>query len=146
MLKKLHSCKCWDGSVTLLLRLTLGLLFLIAGVNKFRNGVSATAQQITEQFQGSLLPGWFVAPYAWALPSVEVGLGLLLLAGLFTRCAFFATALLTISLMLGMLLLGQTGVAANNALYVLLAILGVRWSSENCCSLDGLLKTKDAGQ
>ena len=137
--------KCPDACVTLLLRLAIGLVFLTAGIAKFRMGVGAFAQGVMEMFKATALPGWMVAPYAYALPFLEVSLGFLLLVGLFTRYTFFFTAALTISLMWGMLLLGKGDVVAQNSIFVLLAILGLRWSNENMLSLDCLRK-KDKTQ
>jgi uncharacterized membrane protein YphA (DoxX/SURF4 family) len=48
-----------------------------------------------------VFPAWSVDFLGWALPAVEVGLGVLLLIGLFTRWAALITALLMTAFIIG---------------------------------------------
>jgi uncharacterized membrane protein YphA (DoxX/SURF4 family) len=76
------------GLVTLLLRLLIGAVFLTAGALKaghFNDLAAAVAG-----FR--ILPAGVIGPLAVALPFFEIGLGLYLLAGLFTRAAAWVAA------------------------------------------------------
>jgi len=94
----------------LLLRLPLGVYFLIAGYNKLLGpGLSAFVEG-----SAGMVPAW-VGPglgraYLWALPFIEILVGLLLIVGLLTRF----TALLA-TLMLVSFIMAATGVAPNVA-------------------------------
>lgn len=137
-----QDCKYIHATATLLLRLALGLMFLTAGVGKISHGVGGFVQYLLEQFKGTFLPAFFLQSFGYVLPFAETAIGALLLAGLFTRPAFFFASLLSISLFWGQFLIGQYDVAAHNAIYVLFAVLSLRWSSDNMLSLDCLRKKK----
>jgi uncharacterized membrane protein YphA (DoxX/SURF4 family) len=68
----------------LVLRVALGGLFLLAGVLKAHDGVTATTASIAAY---RILPPVAVAPLGLFLPYFEIGLGAYLLLGLFTRTA-----------------------------------------------------------
>jgi uncharacterized membrane protein YphA (DoxX/SURF4 family) len=71
------------AAVTLIVRLLVGALFVFAGASKvghFNDLAAAIAG-----FR--ILPEPFVGPLAVLLPFFEIGLGLYLIAGLFTRAA-----------------------------------------------------------
>lgn len=74
--------------VSLLSRAILGGVFLYAGAAKVvdRGGLAASIRSY-----GLSLPEWFVTAAAFALPYLEILLGLYLLVGLFTRFSAAAT-------------------------------------------------------
>lgn len=77
------------AAVTLIVRLLLGALFVFAGASKvghFNDLAAAIAG-----FR--ILPGPVIGPLAVLLPFFEIGLGLYLIAGLFTRAAAVAGAI-----------------------------------------------------
>ena len=67
-------------------RVALGLLLIVAGVLKAHDGVAATASSIAAY---RILPAAVVGPIGVALPYVEILLGAMLAAGLFTRVAAY---------------------------------------------------------
>src|SRR5438445_13732996 len=69
-----------------LLRLTFGIVFLFAGIGKFRGGLGNFVGGMLQQFSGKL-PAVLVEPFAYALPFAETTLGALILLGLFTPAA-----------------------------------------------------------
>ncbi len=73
---------------TLISRAVLGGVFVVAGATKIPDpgGLAASIRSY-----GLPLPEWFVSLSAYALPYLEVMLGLYLLAGLFTRASAWAT-------------------------------------------------------
>ncbi len=94
--------------VILLNRLSLGLYFAIAGWNKllgeFRNGLGSFYRG--DGFQGLQplwLPDWIASPYGYALPWLELILGVLLVIGLFGRLAAMGIALVLASIAMAML-------------------------------------------
>jgi thiosulfate dehydrogenase [quinone] large subunit len=130
---------------TLLMRLSLGVLFFFAGVGKFMapGGAGAVAQKMREDFAGTWLPAFLVAPYVHALPFMEIIVGVLLVLGLCTRRTFFVTGLLLVSLAFGMMLQKQHAVVGTNLTYVLMAAAGIWLSArDNPVSVDRLLGSR----
>jgi thiosulfate dehydrogenase [quinone] large subunit len=86
-----------------LLRLTLGVAMLMHGVVRIHGGVGKFAGTITELFRshGSLLPSPAVHGFGLIAPPVEVLLGALLIAGLFSLPTLIATGLWMITLVFG---------------------------------------------
>src|SRR6266545_4635006 len=89
-----------------LLRATLGVIFLFAGIGKFMGGLGNFAGGMNQQFSGKL-PAALVLPFAYVLPLAEVTLGLLILLGLFTTLALALSGLLFIALTFGTVMLGD---------------------------------------
>lgn len=97
--------------VILLNRLSLGLYFAIAGWNKllgeFRNGLGSFYRSDSFQsLQPPWLPDWIAAPYGYALPGLELILGVLLVIGLFSRLAALGIALLLASIAMALVTKG----------------------------------------
>lgn len=118
--------------VVLVLRLAFGQLMLFAGINKFWNEgpVSNVSAGLMKRFEGTYLPELMLMPYSYALPYIEVVLGLVLLVGLFSRQALAVTALLLLSLAFGVIVLKDYPTAAANTVYAALAALAfllARW-------------------
>ena len=86
----MHRALPWVG---LAIRLTAASIWLAAGLSKL-----ADLQQFHAQVQAyKLLPGAIDAPFAYALPLVEVSLGIYLAIGLLVRpAAIFACALIVV--------------------------------------------------
>lgn len=74
---------------TLISRLVLGGVFLVAGATKVADpgGLAASIRSY-----GLSLPEWFVSASAYALPLLEVMLGLYLIVGLFAKISAWATS------------------------------------------------------
>jgi thiosulfate dehydrogenase [quinone] large subunit len=85
------------------------------------------------------LPEWTVLPYTLVLPFLEVTLGLLLLLGLQTRRALVGSALLLVTLDVGLMFQLKHDVVAANTVLLLATLLGLRWSAWNRWSLDSLI-------
>ena len=90
------STRVADG-VGLLARLVLGGVFLVAGALKV-----ATPEAMAKATQAyQLLPHDLAAWVGYALPTIEIILGLLLVLGLFTRTAAVLTSLLVVAFVVG---------------------------------------------
>jgi uncharacterized membrane protein YphA (DoxX/SURF4 family) len=80
------------------IRLVAAGIWIVAGAAKI-----ADLQQFRAQVQAyQLLPGAFEAPFAYALPFVEVAVGLYLLAGLLVRPAAILSSLLMLAFIAAM--------------------------------------------
>jgi putative oxidoreductase len=85
---------------TLVSRLVLGGVFLVAGATKIPDPGGLAASIRSYELS---LPEWFVSFSAHALPYLEVMLGLYLLAGLFQKVSAWATTGLTFLFLLALL-------------------------------------------
>lgn len=134
-----------DAAAALLLRLSLGMLFLIAALNKFlsEGGAAGVSQTIVDSFKDTYLPAFAVVPYSYVLPYVELALGLGLIVGVFTRHLLFACGLLLISLALGMAVKQEFATVTQNLNYVFMTAVGLWFSArDNRYSLDYYLGRK----
>jgi thiosulfate dehydrogenase (quinone) large subunit len=128
--------------VALLLRVSLGLTFLMVGLDKFA-AIKAGKYpgMIVDQFANSPLRPDLVKLFASVLPYAEVGVGALLVVGLATTLSAFAAGALLIHLLFGQLILHQIPQIPVIFTYILLNA-GILWLSpvtSNYLSLDGLL-------
>jgi len=125
-----------------LLRLTLGVVFLFAGIGKFRGGLGNFAGGMLQQFSGKL-PAVLVEPFAYTLPFAETTLGALILLGLFTPAALTLSGLLLAALTFGTVMSGDFPTVAHNVQYGLVNFV-LRWLADlNRCSID-YLRTRGA--
>ena len=85
----------------LLLRFTIGLYLLLAGIGKvmgeFRGGPGSFYRGPFSSMQPAWLPDALAAPYGYALPWAEVVVGTLLILGLFGSIAAALTGLMILS-------------------------------------------------
>ncbi len=130
--------KLYDHIATLLLRLLLGSLFLTAGLGKFGD-LAGFRQQIHSQFDNTIVGGPLLVVFAYALPFVEVLIGALLLLGLQTRPVLVLTGFTLLVLFFGMVVKSNYQTAAQNALYLLIAVYALRNAKDNQFSVDRLI-------
>ncbi len=90
----------WGPYATLVSRLVLGGVFIVAGATKIPDPGGLAASIRAYELS---LPEWFVSLSAHALPYLEVMLGLYLLIGLFTKASAWATTGLTALFLLALL-------------------------------------------
>jgi uncharacterized membrane protein YphA (DoxX/SURF4 family) len=128
--------------VALLLRIGLGLVFLMAGVQKFQ-GMKAGQYPaaITGAFEKTWLPPAGVRLFATVLPYAEVALGGALIAGFLTPVTAFLSGILLLQLLFGILVQGDPSKYPPMLVYLLVsaAILWLSPVTSNYLSLDGLL-------
>ncbi|HTV24879.1 MAG TPA: MauE/DoxX family redox-associated membrane protein [Polyangiaceae bacterium] len=111
--------------VSVFLRLSIGSLFLSAGILKLPGGVSGTVAYYSGLFQGSLMPAFLVRAHASLILFAELALGLWLLSGYRVALGWKVAAGLLTSLAVGMLFAGKYDVASDNYVYVLLSLGGL---------------------
>ncbi|HYZ74798.1 MAG TPA: MauE/DoxX family redox-associated membrane protein [Chthoniobacterales bacterium] len=81
-------------------RFALGVVELMHGLVRLP-GLAGFAAGMAKQFQGTILPGWFVYSFGCVLPFLETLIGLALILGAFTRWTLVAASLLMSSLIFG---------------------------------------------
>jgi thiosulfate dehydrogenase [quinone] large subunit len=96
----------------------LGVMFLFFGIGKLFALKGFVHNYLLPPFAKTWLPHWLLGPYGYALPFVEVSLGVLLLLGLARNAALIATGLLLLSLLFGQVLLQQPPVVFQNLAYL----------------------------
>jgi thiosulfate dehydrogenase [quinone] large subunit len=122
-----------------LLRMTLGLVFLLSGLSKFLTGISNVAGQQAQQFAGKL-PPFLVTAFFYALPFVEVTIGALLVLGLFNALALILSGLLLMALTFGTAMKGDFPTVAHNVSFALVNSALLWLANYNGYSLDRLLR------
>lgn len=118
-------CCCIDGRSAGLAagRWALGILFFFGGLGKIMGGVGGFVGYLVPAFEKTFLPKILLTGYAYALPWVEVLLGVALILGICRNCVLFTTALTLISLAFGQMLIQQHATVANIFLYLILTII-----------------------
>jgi thiosulfate dehydrogenase [quinone] large subunit len=123
-----------------LLRLTLGIVFLFAGIGKFMGGLGNFVGTMNQHFSGKL-PALMVMPFAYVLPFGEVTAGALIVLGLFTRLGLTISGLLLIGLTFGTVMLSDFPTVAHNVQYGLVNFV-LLWISEyNRYSVDSIFRS-----
>ncbi len=104
----------------LLLRVTLGMYFVIAGWGKveqeLEEGLGTFYRGAFSAMQPEWLPEYLAAPYGYALPWLEVAFGAMLALGLLGRVAALAIALMLVSFTTVLIIqYGWTGLKEGSA-------------------------------
>ncbi len=136
----------WTGPVgvaLLLNRLSLGAMFLLAGIGKLKMGPAAFYRDVFLSIRPSWLPEVLAWPYGHALPFLEVLVGALLVVGLFARVTAGGMALMLASFTIalwaaGMFFQGGAPFHTNVILLTLAILLAVMGPGRY--SLDHLIR------
>lgn len=123
--------------VSVILRVSIASLFLIAAVGKLPNGISGTAAYYSSLFERSLLPGFLVTIHATVIVFVEFALAFWLFSGFRLYLAWIVAALVLISLAIGMIFAGKYDVASDNYVYVFMCAAGLLTSGFDRWTLGG---------
>jgi thiosulfate dehydrogenase (quinone) large subunit len=122
----------------LLLRLALGASLLGHGLVRLPK-LAGFSQWMVATFQKSMLPAALVTPFSYALPILEFVIGLLLVAGLFTRVSLVAAGALMLVLILGACLIENWDALPSQLIHVAFAVLLLNFLSSNTWALDLVL-------
>ncbi len=124
---------------TLILRLPVGILFLVGGVGKFR-GFEKFSDALHQQFDRTFLAGAVLLAFIHLLPFVEVVLGVTLVLGVFTRYALIGASATLIVLFFGKALVGDGVTCAQIMIYLFVTVFALRCCSTNLFSLDSFIQ------
>ena len=122
-----------------LLRAALGVNFLGHGLFRILSGVGAFAASTADHLNKSPLPHGFVVGFGYAIPFIELLLGLSLIVGLLSRSAMAAGALFMMVLTVGVTSNQQWDVAGQQLLYSLIFFVLLFYQEFNVYSLDAIL-------
>lgn len=111
--------------ISILMRLSIGTLFLCAALVKTPLGIPGIIAYYSSLLDKSLLPAFLVKIHAALILFFEFGLALWLFSGWQLRLAWKIAGILLISLAIGMIFAGKYDVASANYLYVLLCSVGL---------------------
>lgn len=99
----------WAPWLSTAARLILGGVLLVAGSLKVIDPQSSVAAVRAYE----LVPGWLERPIGWGLPFLELGLGLLLIAGLLTRQAAVVAGLLIVVFLIAVVSAAARGLSLD---------------------------------
>lgn len=119
----------------LLLRVTVGVLFLFTGLGTLLDGLGAHVASMHERFATSL-PSFYVIPFAFAEPFIEIAVGAFLAVGLFTRYALLGAGLLMIALTYGSVMEPDPASAVDAVMVAAIVFLLLWFVDEDAYSLD----------
>ncbi len=122
----------------LLLRLAAGLSMLGHGLVRMPK-LQAFSHWMTGQFERSLLPMTLVRPFSLVLPFAELLIGLLLVAGLWTRPALVAGSVVMLMLILGTTLVENWEAMPSQLIHITFFALLLQYAGSNRFSADALI-------
>jgi thiosulfate dehydrogenase [quinone] large subunit len=123
------------------LRLGIGMSMLIHGVNRITI-IPAFAQEMVAQFSTTWLPDSAVIAFAYVTPPVELAVGILVVAGLFTTLGLAAGGLWMVALIFGSTLAKNYDVVGIQLLYSLIFFALLRHEPLNALSVDRLIRRR----
>jgi thiosulfate dehydrogenase [quinone] large subunit len=124
-------------------RLALGIDELMHGLVRLP-GLAGFAAGMAKQFQGTILPGWFVYSFGTVLPFLETLIGLALILGVFTRWTLVAASLLMSNLIFGTSLRSDWNIVGLQMIYILAFFLALFFLEHNHYSVDRIIHREKA--
>ena len=126
------------------LRLALGINELMHGVTRvfMGAGLSGFLAFTQNQFKDAPLPVWQVRSFATVVPMCELVIGVLLLAGLWTRWALTLAAVLMVGIIFGTAVRSDWQLVFLQMFYSLLYALMLMWRRYDVWSLDAKMGGK----
>jgi thiosulfate dehydrogenase [quinone] large subunit len=126
--------------------LTFVLLRLAIGTSMFCHGfvrvfkLPKFSTWMVEKFADSMLPDALVIPFSYALPVIELVIGILLLIGWFTKQALVAGGLTMIALIFGSGMLEDWGALPSQMIHTFFFAVLLSHLNYNAYSVDEALK------
>ena len=113
-----HDCRHEYVWGAFLLRVSLGMLLLVAGLDKFIGGLAEARAGIEGMFAKSWLPPALYVPFIVSIPYAEVILGGLIILGLFRHFFLWLGSLYMLALAFGVMVIGNWDITFRNVVYV----------------------------
>ena len=124
-------------------RLALGVVELMHGLVRLP-ALAGFAAGMAKQFQGTILPGWFVYSFGSILPFLEGLIGLALILGIFTRWTLAAASLLMSILIFGTCLRSDWNIVGLQVIYVIAFFIALFLLEHNHYSVDRIIRREQA--
>ncbi|MBV7529563.1 DoxX family membrane protein [Chitinophaga sp. sic0106] len=128
-----------NATVYLLLRLAVAASMFGHGLVRLPK-LHGFSSWMVGSFEKSMLPAVLVVPFSYILPIAEFIIGLLLLAGLFTRPALIAGALVMTALIFGSSMIESWDYIPSQLIHVAFFAILLQFSASNICAVDNVLK------
>lgn len=122
-----------------LLRLAIGASMLGHGLVRLPK-LDGFSKWMVGSFEKSLLPGVLITPFSYALPVAEFVIGLLLVAGLFTRPALIAGGLVMVLLIFGTAMIENWEAIPSQLMHAAFFAVLLHYVAVNGFALDNLFK------
>lgn len=126
--------------------LTFVLLRLAIGMSMFCHGfvrvfkLPKFSAWMVEKFANSMIPEAAVVPFSYALPIIELVIGVLLLVGLFTRVSLIVGGLTMIALIFGSGMIEDWGALPSQMIHTFFFAVLLSYLNYNQYSVDEALK------
>jgi thiosulfate dehydrogenase [quinone] large subunit len=123
---------------------TFLILRLAIAVSMFGHGLvrlpklRTFSQWMVGSFEKSMLPKSLVLPFSYILPIAELIIGLLLLAGLFTKPAAFGGAVVMLVLLFGTAMIENWDAIPSQLLHLLFFAILLQFMANNGYALDNV--------
>jgi thiosulfate dehydrogenase [quinone] large subunit len=126
-----------------ILRLSFGANIMLHGVSRFVMGHEAFLAYLNHYFEkAKVVPLGTLPAFAYVLPWLETGFGLLLMLGLATRFALIGGAIVITCLVIGTNLAQDWLVSGLQLIYAFLYYYLLAHIAENRISVDGMMGSK----
>ncbi len=128
-----------ETTTYLILRLAIGASMLGHGLVRLPK-LTMFSNWMVSSFDKSMLPKVLVVPFSCALPFGEFLVGILLIAGLFTKPALFLAALIMMALIFGTAMIENWEALPSQLIHVAFFAVLLHFIQYNSWALDNLLK------
>ena len=124
-------------------RFALGVVELMHGLVRIPM-LAGFAAGMAKQFEGTIMPGWFVYSFGSVLPFLEGLIGLALILGISTRWALVAASLLMSVLIFGTCLRSDWNIVGLQMIYAIAFFIALFFLEHNRYSVDRILRREEA--
>lgn len=127
------------SSTFLLLRLAIGMSMFGHGfVRVFK--LAKFSEWMLGKYQNAMLPIAIVKPFSYALPIIELVIGILIIIGLFTRQALLVGGLTMVILIFGSSMVEDWGGIPSQMIHTFFFAILLSYLNYNSYAVDNLLK------
>jgi thiosulfate dehydrogenase (quinone) large subunit len=123
-------------------RFALGIVEFMHGLVRLP-GLAGFATGMAKQFQGTIMPDWFVYSFGCVLPFLEGLIGLALILGVFTRWTLVAASLLMSILIFGTSLRSDWAIVGTQMIYVIAFFIALFFLEHNHYSVDRVIRGEE---
>jgi len=128
-----------ETTTYLILRLAIGASMFGHGLVRLPK-LAMFSNWMVSSFDKSMLPKVLVVPFSYVLPFGEFLVGILLIAGLFTKPALFLAALIMMALIFGTAMIENWEALPSQLIHVAFFAVLLHFIQYNGWALDNLLK------
>jgi len=126
-------------STFLLLRLAIGMSMFGHGFVRVLK-LAKFSEWMLGKYENSMLPVALVKPFSYALPIIELVIGVLIIIGLFTKQALFIGGITMIILIFGSCMVEEWGAITSQLLHTFFFAVLLSFMNYNSYAIDNLLK------